>query len=1237
MPFDDSLRDLAAEALTAFEQATAVREPAAVERALALAHTWYAQLPAEHPGQRAIAAHLASVLYLLRAEQGGGTEAPADLDRALDHAELAVRLRGRAGEHDPRLPTLARFLAQTTQVRRARLRATGDLSELGAAIEAARSAVRHPATPRPEQAHLLATLCGLLTDRYLLTGAPADLDEAVRAGRDAVAAADPGSASYPVACNNLAVALRNRSERRGDRADLAAAVVHARDGAAAAPDGYLRAACLGTLGGALVRQYEDQGDPRALDESVAAGRAALDALGVPVPAAPDPDDTVAEPPVGGAAHAVPVLVNLALALRCRHERTGDRGDLAACVAAARTALRLSAPRDTDHPACLDQLANALQLRAQLTGDAGDVDEAVDAGRKALRRCPPDHPVRGILLNNHARALRLRFEREGDTADLNEAISAIRHGLTTVSPGDAGYVVCHVQLCGLVLLRNRLAADPVDLDTAVAAAAEAVTAAAPGDPHRAMYLNALGIAHQERFAERLDPADIEEAVRAARQAADATPRDHPLYAVCRENLGNSLLTRWAWRLQYGAAGEPGPGSGEAPVRTAEDLADLDDAIAAHRAALDAAEGVADRALCLANLGSSLRWRYEHTGLARDAHEAEALLREAVRATPESSHVYGQHLFALAQLLNARREHTGGRDGDDAEALALWRRAARLPGAAAAERIAAATAWGGLAAELGDWAQAVDGMAAAVDLLPLLAWRGLDRTQRERLLADCAGLAQNAAATALAASRPEQAVELLERGRSVLWAQLLEQNTELDALRTAAPALAARLDRVRAALDGPDSAGVSALLLAGAAAVPGPAGRPRPAWLERHDAAGHRTGPAQEWEELVTEIRSLPGFEHFLRRPPLRELRSALPGPVVLVNVSALRCDALIVTRDAVRAVPLPGLTADDAHARVDQFLTVLGEADRAVGAAGRAVRLLRERTLRDILEWLWEAVTAPVLEALRLTSPVAPDGPWPRLWWCPTGPLTLLPLHAAGRPADPGADRPGPGDSVLDRVISSYTPTLRSLAQAPARAHSARGGTGLLAVAVAEAPGLPVLHGVRQEAETVTRLFPGRFPRLLDGPQATRDAVRAGLAGHAWAHIACHGSQDLSAPSRAGLHLHDGVLTLTELATARRAGPGELVYLSACETAMGGAGVPDEAITLAHAVQFTGYRQVVATLWSVEDAVALRAAEDFYSRMARSSGPGPACAAEALHHAVRALRAHMPHAPGRWAAHIHVGA
>ncbi|MEU8551358.1 CHAT domain-containing protein [Streptomyces roseoverticillatus] len=111
------------------------------------------------------------------------------------------------------------------------------------------------------------------------------------------------------------------------------------------------------------------------------------------------------------------------------------------------------------------------------------------------------------------------------------------------------------------------------------------------------------------------------------------------------------------------------------------------------------------------------------------------------------------------------------------------------------------------------------------------------------------------------------------------------------------------------------------------------------------------------------------------------------------------------------------------------------------------------------------------------------------------------------------------------------------------------------------------------------------PLRLDGPQATRDAVRGLLPAHRWFRFSGHGTRDPGDPTRGGLRLHDGLLTVHDFSRLD-AGPGaELAFLSACRTAVGGAQVPDEGIHRASALQLAGYQHVVATLWNVHDAPA----------------------------------------------------
>ncbi|MEU1268495.1 CHAT domain-containing protein [Streptomyces sp. NPDC005799] len=451
-------------------------------------------------------------------------------------------------------------------------------------------------------------------------------------------------------------------------------------------------------------------------------------------------------------------------------------------------------------------------------------------------------------------------------------------------------------------------------------------------------------------------------------------------------------------------------------------------------------------------------------------------------------------------------------------------------------------------------------------------------------------------------------------------------------------------------------------------------------------------AREWDELVDQVRELNGFKDFLRPPTLETLRPAASGgPIVIVNVSRWRCDALIVTEDGVAQRPLPDLTLDQAAERAQIYLETLRDAELAAAAhesaqkavddnpvpvairaqlrAAEALMEAESRTdhmLRLLQEWLWDAIAAPVVGELELERAPARDEAWPRIWWCPTGPLTLLPLHAAGYHA---TGRSTAGNqvprTVIDRAVSSYTPTLRALLEArraaplpalgtrrdnseyeadalgttcTARVEGDRVGEEtdrLLIVAVEDAPGQPVLHNVARERELLTRLFPPERRTLLQGRDANRENVDKELARHRWVHFSCHGDQNLNEPSHGGLLLHDGgMLSVADIAARRFR--GDFAGLSACKTAVGGINLLDEMITLAAALHYTGYRHVVSALWSVDDETSASVFTAVYSDITADGRLRPDGAAVALHHAVRALRDAAPDEPRLWIPFTHTG-
>jgi len=353
-------------------------------------------------------------------------------------------------------------------------------------------------------------------------------------------------------------------------------------------------------------------------------------------------------------------------------------------------------------------------------------------------------------------------------------------------------------------------------------------------------------------------------------------------------------------------------------------------------------------------------------------------------------------------------------------------------------------------------------------------------------------------------------------------------------------------------------------------------------------------------------------------------------VVILNVSRWRCDALIVTRSGVDVVDLPDLHQDDVAEQARLYLEAVGRRqgetergtvrDADVAVVGDTV----ESALEGCLRWMWDAFAARILDRLGHTT--TPTGEWSRIWWCPTGPLTLLPVHAAG-------DHQTPGQAVLDRVISSYTPTLRALVEARNGRGREPGPERMLFVGMPKTPGQVDLPNVRKEEKLVAGLFGDRCTSQV-GEQATRATVLADLLTHRWVHLACHGEQDLDDPSQGGVLVQDGRLTVTDLSSQQY--QGDFAYLSGCKTAVGGTNLPDEAITLAAARHYTGYRHVIATLWSVWDEEAAQVAQDVYQAVVRDGVLHADETAAALHHAVRRLRAERRERPSVWTPFSHTG-
>jgi tetratricopeptide (TPR) repeat protein len=838
--------------------------------------------------------------------------------------------------------------------------------------------------------------------------------------------------------------------------------------------------------------------------------------------------------------------------------------------------------------------------------------------------PPPDPVE---LNCRARSLIGSYQRTAELPRLAQAVTLFRDALAATDGDDSSLAWRQSNLGAALRMLFIRTGEPELLAEAIRVQRDAVAGAA--EDERAACRSNLAAALTRLSEATGDVAELKEAVdlfRAVLAAVSPGDLERPEY------LANFAMAA----LQLGER----TGGNHLMV----------EAVEASRIAVDLIpDGHPERGAQLSNLGLALQALSEHTGEDEPLAEAVTTFREAVDATGADHPDRATYLVNLANALQVRHDRVPGHGrppeaGLLTEAASCYAEAAGNTGAPALARIYAYRQVSRLAVRRGAGDDALAAAEAAVALLPQVTPGTLMRGDRERQLGQLSGLAGDAAAAAVSAGRPDRAAELLEQTRGLLIAETLQARssdlTKLKEMESGAE-LAAKFEELRERIDALDWAGPrtgrKAARAEGRSADLYQAG----AWQAAESLARTRQQAHQDWEELIDRIRDS-GFPHFLQAPGADELtRQTDEGPVVFVFTSPVRCDAVVLSAGPpprVTGVFLPGLTETEAYRQANQFRDARIRASAGPGQSDFQQRRAAERQISDILAWLWDAIAGPVLAALGYTTTPATEQDWPRLWWCPVGILSYLPLHAAGHHADSQADDPalsGHPRTVLDRIVSSYTPTIRSLAYA--RAHHPPSPAGpTLIVAVPEAPGTSPLPGVLAEAEALSVKMPDAY-RL---PEPTRQTVLQALPAHATAHFACHGYANLIDPGASELVMPDRKtepLTLRDISALQL--NARLAYLSACDTVVVRENLADEAVHLTGAFHLAGYQHVIGTLWSINDTTAKELAVAVYARLTGNwtTRPNEDLAAHSLHHATRDLRARYPNIPSRWVTHTHTGA
>ena len=593
----------------------------------------------------------------------------------------------------------------------------------------------------------------------------------------------------------------------------------------------------------------------------------------------------------------------------------------------------------------------------------------------------------------------------------------------------------------------------------------------------------------------------------------------------------------------------------------------------------------RPFILTNMGNAYFARHALNGDEDSWEQAMYCIQESLNGTELGHRYQADNKYRLADGYYQKFERTGDKELLN-QGLAILEELVHSSPHKPTQRIMPAKFLFYLYSSIQEWTLATRAASTSLSLLKEILDHSMENSDKQWMMDGFAGLASDAAAAALSAGESAYAaLRLLETGRALTLGSILDLRNDPDGLQDVHPKLVEIYHNYR---DQVDSMGRK------------PKTRSSDWMPPVSIQSEHRYKANKRFKRVTDAFQKATRSDAPMQVLSEDKLRAvAAVKPIVIINISMYRCDAIIVTADGIDSLPLSSVTLNE--------VTYLSQTSTDTHSI-----------TSNMLEKLWEKIAKPVLDTLGFTS-LPRDGVWPRVCWVPTGPLVCLPLHAAGYHERSGHE------TVLDRVISSYSISAAALVHAHTQKldESRRPERAVLV-------GMPGLHNAQKEVDEVMRICQGMQVQL---PEHRELEVLSALKDCDIFHFAGHGSSNNYNPSKSALLLEESerltVASLLEINLHKRR--PFLAFLSACSTGqVKHESSVDESLHLIAAFQAAGFQHVIGTLWRVRDDVCAEAAQVTYEFM-QGDDMSHASVSEGLHRACRKLRADWIAADGVWRA------
>jgi CHAT domain-containing protein len=860
----------------------------------------------------------------------------------------------------------------------------------------------------------------------------------------------------------------------------------------------------------------------------------------------------------------------------RYEKHGDLADIDQAVKMADLALMVLPSSENQYRlARLNNLGSWLGRRFFARGEVQDLARAINITEEALGLAS-DGPQEASVSANLGNLLSKRYDRLGAVEDFNRAVDLAENAVNAMRYAESiDFTLQDVQVGLMLRLKARYRTFRIsnDLDRAIELG-ESILDDTPAEHMRHnTRLSELSSIYSLRYDRSGNVEDLHRAIQLLEKTVDLpTFPDRPFTAMYKSRMADLLSDRFI--------------DSEGP----SDRNDIDQAVLLAEEVPSMINGKDfEYRNSLIRLGTIRAIRFEKYKDIKDMNRAIHVCEMAASMMPEESIERCGVYFNLGQWYSERYKENQD-DEDMQKALSSYQDGLASKNIQPRWRLHASRRIADILFEQSKWSEAYDVLEQAIKGLPLVSPRFLENTDKQDQLAEFEGLASMAAVAALNVGKtPHQALELLEMGRGVISGLLMDTRTDVSDLSIANKELVKEFELYKELLDPPTN-------LRSVTTITHVNNAPAQDRLRQHQEN------SEKLDSIITQIRSIPGQERFLLPPSESEIMAAAAkGPIVIININKYRCDAFIIESHQIRLETLPSLSKSQIQTRfLDQGL---------------------KRTSLEELKWLWDVAARPILDALKYAH-IPEENTWPRMWWVCTGVLSHIPIHAAGDHYERS------GDTVLDRVMSSYTSSIKTLIHmrkreihvlAPSQpAHA-------VLVSMRKTPGCgpdATLRYAEDEIAIAASSCRALNLRVLE-PKKCKEAVIKALPGCRVFHFAGHGKSNPINPAESKLLLDDwktSPLTVSSLRDYKvQHGASFLGYLSACETGRIEAGnLVDEGIHLVSALQLAGFKHVIGTLWEVSDKYSVDVTRHLYETLEKE-GMNDTAVCLGLHRALRSIR------------------